>query len=96
MKRLLAVLVGGFGLRALLRRRRRQAELVSPAAQLRAKLAESRSVVVEAEPAPPTEHEPEPEAQPARDPESAAEQDVDDRRASVHEQARRAIDELGA
>jgi hypothetical protein len=91
VKRLLAVLVGGFGLRALLRRRRRQAELGSPAAQLRAKLDESRSVVAEPEVAPPPAA-PEPEPDPA----PAAEQDVDDRRASVHEQARRAIDELGS
>lgn len=74
MKRLFALLVGGLGIRALLRRRGHPvAPAGSPAAELRAKLAETR--------------EPEPEAAP--------EQDVDARRADVHERARRAIDELG-
>jgi hypothetical protein len=45
VKRLLALLVGGLGLRALLRRRR-PAELgPSPADDLRARLAESRATV---------------------------------------------------
>ena len=45
MKRLLALLVGGLGLRALLRRRSSPALEPSPAADLRAKLAESRATV---------------------------------------------------
>ncbi|HEU5372969.1 MAG TPA: hypothetical protein VFU51_11325 [Gaiellaceae bacterium] len=43
MKRLLALLLGGLGLRALLRRRRPVAIEPSPAEDLRAKLAESRA-----------------------------------------------------
>ncbi|HEX5449948.1 MAG TPA: hypothetical protein VFW85_07815 [Gaiellaceae bacterium] len=43
MKRLLAVIVGGFGLRVLLRRRLRAAAVPEPADELRAKLAETRS-----------------------------------------------------
>ncbi len=53
MKRLLALLLGGLGLRALLARRRQPALEASPAEGLRAKLAETR-----AEPEP----EPVPEA----------------------------------
>lgn len=49
MKRLLALVAGGLGLRAILRRRSRPATLgPSPAAELRAKLAETK----EPEPAP--------------------------------------------
>jgi hypothetical protein len=48
MKRLLALLAGGLGIRALLRRRRRPAPIQAPAEELRARLAESR----EAEAAP--------------------------------------------
>jgi hypothetical protein len=72
VKRLLALLLGGLGLRALLRRRQEPAHVASPAEGLRAKLAETRAV----------EEHPD---QPA---------DVDQHRADVHEQARRAIDEL--
>ncbi len=44
MKRLIALLLGGLGLRALLQRRQRPALEASPAAaDLRAKLAEARS-----------------------------------------------------
>lgn len=43
MKRLLAVLVGGFGLRLLLRRRARVTAGPEPADELRAKLAETRA-----------------------------------------------------
>ncbi|HKU58418.1 MAG TPA: hypothetical protein VJP39_02335 [Gaiellaceae bacterium] len=49
MKRLLAVIVGGFGLRVLLRRRARSVAAPEPADELRAKLAETRA---EDEPAP--------------------------------------------
>jgi hypothetical protein len=58
MKRLLALLLGGLGLRALLRRRSPATLGPSPADDLRAKLDETR---VE-EPAPASEPEPEPEA----------------------------------
>ena len=53
MKRLLALLLGGLGLRALLARRRQPAVEASPVEGLRAKLAETRA-----------EPEPEPEAPP--------------------------------
>ena len=42
MKRLLALLLGGLGIRALLRRRGRAAPDGSPAEELRARLAETR------------------------------------------------------
>ncbi|HEY2731259.1 MAG TPA: hypothetical protein VGK52_15055 [Polyangia bacterium] len=58
MKRFLALLLGGLGLRALLRRRSQAPLGPSPADDLRAKLEETR---VE-EPAPAPEPEPEPEA----------------------------------
>jgi hypothetical protein len=78
VKRLLALLAGVFGLRALLRRRPRPAfpHGSSPADELRTRLAESRAV-------------PEP---PVADPE--VEPGVDERRADVHNRARGAIDEL--
>jgi hypothetical protein len=44
VKRLLALVVGALGLRALLRRRRERTLSPSPAADLKATLAESRSV----------------------------------------------------
>jgi hypothetical protein len=78
LKRLLALAAGAFGVRALLRRRRRAAP---PVDALRAKLAESRTT---AEPA----AAPSPEQEPA--------DEVDARRADVHERARRSIDELGS
>lgn len=49
MKRLLAVILGGFGLRVLLRRRARSVAAAEPADELRAKLAETRA---DDEPAP--------------------------------------------
>jgi hypothetical protein len=52
VKRLLALLVGGLGLRALLRRAGRPAPEPSPADELKAKLA---AVKTEEEPAPPPE-----------------------------------------
>jgi hypothetical protein len=55
VKRLLALLLGGLGLRALLRRRGRPALSPSPASDLRAKLDETRDVEE------PTAPEPEPE-----------------------------------
>jgi hypothetical protein len=80
VKRLLALLLGGLGLRALLRRRSSPALEPSPADDLRAKLAESRGTV-------------EPEPEPGdREPDGPL--DVDSRRADVHARARQAIDEL--
>jgi hypothetical protein len=82
VKRLLALAVGLFGLRAILRRRRRGHE---PADDLREKLAAQRSNA--ADPAPV------PAAEPTAPPEPAV-GDVDARRADVHAQARQKIDEL--
>jgi hypothetical protein len=79
VKRLLALLLGGLGLRALLRRRTPAALGPSPADDLRAKLDQTR---VEAEAVP----------EPASEPE--AEPSVGDRRTDVHAKARAAIDEL--
>ena len=78
MGRLLALLLGGFGLGAYLRRRRRRtAELDhSPADELRTKLAESRT----AEEAPAAERE--------------LETDLEERRREVHDRARGTIDDL--
>ena len=79
MKRLLALLLGGLGLRAILRSRRpaAPAPLERPADDLRQKLAEARATVEEQ----------------IEDTE-AAETRVDDRRADVHARARQTIDEL--
>jgi hypothetical protein len=82
MKRLLALVAGGLGLRAFLRRRSRPRSSTSPlspspAEDLRAKLAQTKA------------SEPEPEPEPAQ-PET-----VEDRRADVHAKARQAIDDLG-
>jgi hypothetical protein len=89
--RLLALLLGGFGLGAYLgRRRRREPARVerSPAEELRARLAEARArpdepehAAAEDAAAPPSAPEPEAPA-------------LDARRAAVHDRARRAIDEL--
>ena len=91
MKRLVALAVGVFGLRALIRRHRRSAE---PADELREKLAAQRT----AEPAPaPVAAEAEAPATPDPVPEPVAERepdDVDARRADVHARARKKIDEL--
>jgi hypothetical protein len=79
VKRLLALLAGGLGLRAILAQRRSRRPASSHAADLRAKLDESRA----ADAAVPDEETPPP-----------AEQDVDTRRADVHARARQAIDDL--
>ena len=79
MKRLLALVAGGLGLRALLRRRSRPLLSPSPAEDLRAKLAQTKA----------SEPEPEPE------PDSAQQETVEGRRADVHAKARQAIDDLG-
>ncbi len=77
-KRLIALLAGGLGLRAVLRRRSRAAlptSTDSPAAELKAKLAAAK--------------EPEPMPEPVPAPEG-----VDERRADTHARARHAIEEL--
>jgi len=106
VKRLLALLAGGLGLRAFLRRRREPALGSSPAAGLRAKLDEARAVAPGPEPEP--QPEPEPEAQPVVDaapsdaaplpepePDARPGGDEDARRADVHARARQAIEDLG-
>jgi hypothetical protein len=79
VKRLVAVVVSGLGLGALLRRRRHRHAAVqpdsSPAEELRSKLAASR--VAETE-----------EAKPVAG-------DLETRRREVHERARQSLDELG-
>lgn len=86
MKRLLAFVVGAFGVRAILRRRHGGSP---PADALREKLAAHRAAAPVAEPevAPEPAVEPEPEAETDAD-------SVDARRAEVHARARRQIDEL--
>jgi hypothetical protein len=91
MKRLLALVAGGLGLRALLRRRSRPALSPSPAEDLRAKLAQTKV----AEPAPAATPEPEPAPEPEPEPAAPQPETVEDRRADVHEKARQAIDDLG-
>jgi hypothetical protein len=87
VKRLVALAVGAFGVRALLRRRAHGAE---PADELRAKLAANRTT-------PEPEPEPEPAATAADEPlDGVPEDPVDARRADVHARARQAIDELSS
>jgi len=84
VKRLVALAVGAFGVRALLRRR---AHGVEPADELRARLAANRPGE-----SPEPEPEPEPEATAPDEPLDG----VDARRADVHARARQAIDELSS
>jgi predicted Zn-dependent protease len=96
MKRLLALVAGGLGLRALLRRRSRPGLSTSqlspsPAEDLRAKLAQTK--VAEPEPAPAPAAAPEPAPEPELEP--VQPETVEDRRADVHAKARQAIDDLG-
>lgn len=80
MGRLIALLLGGFGLGAYLRgRRRRRPELdYSPADELRSKLATSRATA---------ERAPEPVEQ-------SLDSDLERRRREVHDRARGAMDDL--
>jgi hypothetical protein len=101
MKRLFALVAGGLGLRALLRRRLRPALSPSPAEDLRAKLARTKAQAAEPEtqstPAPELATEPEPDPAPEPEPEQPEPEPetVDSRRADVHAKARQAIDDLG-
>jgi hypothetical protein len=85
MKRLLALVAGGLGLRALLKRRSRPALSPDPAEDLRAKLAQTKS-----QETPPRAQEPDPP-----EPEPEQPETVEGRRADVHAKARQAIDDLG-
>jgi hypothetical protein len=80
--RLVALLLGGFGLGAYLRRRRRRqpAPDYAPADELRSKLAESR-VAEETSAETPA-------------PEPSLESELEERRREVHDRARGAIDDL--
>jgi hypothetical protein len=80
--RLIALLLGGFGLGAYLRQRRRRRPTPDYAAadELRSKLAESRSADEATAEAPPPEQE--------------LETDLETRRREVHERARGAMDDL--
>ncbi len=82
MKRLLALVAGALGLRALLRRRAQPALSPSPADELRARLDEARSL-----------EDDRAEFSSGETPIDEA-PDVDGRRADVHARARQAIDEL--
>jgi hypothetical protein len=87
LKRLLAVVAGGFGLAAYVRRRRRRAAAPEPgpADELREKLAQSRTDQSRADQSQEPEAVGEPEAAP---------DELDERRRDVHARARQAIDEL--
>jgi hypothetical protein len=98
MKRLLALVAGGLGLRALLRRLGRPALSPSPAEDLRAKLAQTKAqeTQTKAQETQTKAQETQTMAQEQQpEPEPAQPQSVDDRRADVHSKARRAIDDLG-
>jgi hypothetical protein len=83
VKRLIALAVGALGLTALLKRRRERtvAPAPSPAEDLKATLAESRSA---------------PEPEPVAEVPVVDDPDVDTRRADVHARARQAMDELSS
>jgi hypothetical protein len=97
MKRLLALVAGGLGLRALLRRLLRPALSPSPAEDLRAKLARTKAQAAEPETQSTPAPEPEPDLAPEPEPEQPEPEPetVDSRRADVHAKARQAIDDLG-
>jgi len=86
MKRFLALVASGLGVGALLRRRHKHAEAEpDPAEGLRARLAESRTIVDERE----VDEAGETTVDQAPDP------DPDARRKEVHARARESLDELG-
>jgi hypothetical protein len=92
VRRLFALLVGGFGLGALVARRRLRAagpHGPSPADELRRRLAETKAA---AEPEPEPEADPEPTDPEPTDPEPT---DPETRRRELHERARARLDELG-
>jgi hypothetical protein len=95
--RLIALVLGGFGLGAYFQSRRRRHPALdhSPALELKAKLAESRTAI-DPEPPAPVAPEPgrEPEGEREPDAEPTLEDDLAARRRTLHEQARGAIDEL--
>jgi hypothetical protein len=98
MKRLLALVAGGLGLRALLKRLSRPVLSPDPAEHLRAKLARTKSqeTPTKSQETPTKSQETQTTAQePAPEPEPAQPQTVEDRRADVHSKARQAIDDLG-
>jgi outer membrane biosynthesis protein TonB len=98
MKRLLALVAGGLGLRALLKRLSRPVLSPDPAEHLRAKLARTKSqeTPTKSQETPTKWQETQTTAQePAPEPEPAQPQTVEDRRADVHSKARQAIDDLG-
>jgi hypothetical protein len=105
MKRLLALVAGGLGLRALLKRLSRPVLSPDPAEHLRAKLARTKSqetptksqeTPTKWQETPTKSQETQTTAQePAPEPEPAQPQTVEDRRADVHSKARQAIDDLG-
>jgi hypothetical protein len=88
MKRYLGAAAGAFGVAALVRRLRLGSG--APADELRAKLAESKSIAGERE----TVEAAETTVDAAADPAPAPASDVDARRRDVHDQARRQLDEL--
>jgi hypothetical protein len=93
VKRILAVVVGLFGIRALLRRRSQPALSYggspSPAEDLKARLAESRTSDTES-----TAPESSVSESAAPDSSETGEPTVDEKRVDVHNRARGAIDEL--
>ncbi len=102
MKRWLALAAGGFGLAAYIRRRRRRADWIQagtveaePAEELRAKLARTREEEQARPDEPVAATGPAAVEEPvASEPEAPADA-VGERRESVHERARAAMDELG-
>ena len=97
MKRLLAVLAGALGVRALLRRRAQaEAERVEAthAEELRSKLAASRDLEADREAFEGGETPVDRAAEPVQEPVGEPAADVADRRADVHARARQAIDDL--
>jgi hypothetical protein len=90
MKGWIALVAGGFGLAAYFRRHRRRGRAeIAPADELRAKLAESKAGQPAAEPVVEPVVVPVVEVAP-----DAAPDALDDRRRSVHDTARSALDEL--